>query len=99
VVSGRTVKLLDLTSGQETLSWTAPEEIGTLAWSPDGTMLATGAANSKGVVRIWNVAARKELLSFNYLVTPYSAYAPALAWSPDGHTLAVGGGLTAAELW
>src|SRR5439155_5205363 len=60
---------------------------------------ATGAANSLGVVRLWDVTTGKELLAFSYHVTLYSAYAPALAWSPDGHTLAVGGGLTAAELW
>jgi hypothetical protein len=99
IVNGRTVTLLDSTTGQELRSWNAPEQIVTLAWSPNSMKVATGPLDPNGVVRIWDATAGKELLSFTYATTPNSAYAPALAWSPDGKVLAVGDGLTAAQLW
>jgi len=57
-----------------------------LAFSPDGKRLAT--ADHAGTVRIWDVAARKEIRRIE-------ARANSVAFSPDGRTLAVAGSVMA----
>ena len=65
-----------------------------LAFSPDGTLLAS-AAEGEEVVRLWEVATGKELRRFGAASEPSSQTAPephavAFAFSPDGRCLAVG---------
>jgi WD40 repeat protein len=56
-----------------------------VAWSPDGKTLAT-LSSVKGVVKLWDVAHRKERATLQSdLGDSYS-----LAFTPDGKTLAVG---------
>ena len=61
-----------------------------VAFSPDGTMLATG--DEGGTARLWNVATGRQVRSLSTGGNVYS-----VAFSPDGKMLATGGG--AAELW
>ncbi len=65
-----------------------------VAFSPDGTMLAAGEGD--GVVQLWNVISRKEIGS---LFAENSNEIPSLAFSPDGKFLAGGNEQGMAQLW
>jgi WD40 repeat protein len=52
-----------------------------IAWSPDGSRLATTDDGDKGEVRVWEAQSGKQLQT-----QPWRS--AALAWSPDGKTLA-----------
>ena len=54
----------------------------TVAFSPDGTLLATGEA--RGEVRVWDVATGKPLL----VLPGHTAWVRSVAFSPDGTLLA-----------
>lgn len=58
--------------------------VGTLAWSPDGKILAQGGG---GFIKLWRVADRTLLRTINAVATVY--YVRQMAFAPDGQTLAV----------
>jgi WD40 repeat protein len=58
------------------------DAVNTIAFSPDGKMLASG--DCVGAIRLWDTATGKELATFNH--EPRRAWS--LAFSPDGKTLA-----------
>ncbi len=60
-------------------------EITTIAYSRDGTFLATG--NTVGEVRLWSTATHQQRL----LSPGHRGSVNTLAWSPDGQTLVSGG--------
>jgi WD40 repeat protein len=60
--------------------------VNAVAYSPDGTRLATASAD--GAVRIWHAESAMQLIPLR----GHRVYATSLAWSPDGATLASGGG-------
>src|SRR5439155_23004968 len=66
-----------------TFDMTLPDEYGfnqvTVAWSPDGTMLAAGAEETV----IWNMISGAELAHVNEKTF-------SLAWAPDSQSLAIG---------
>jgi WD40 repeat protein len=55
-----------------------------VAWSPDGTRLAT--ASWDGTARVWDPATGRELLAVNR----HASQVNSVAWSPDGTRLATG---------
>jgi WD40 repeat protein/predicted Ser/Thr protein kinase len=67
-------------------------EISSLAWSPDGTRVASSAAqitSDSGEIKIWDAATGRELFGLG----GRAGYGiSAVAWSPDGKRLASGGG-------
>jgi WD40 repeat protein len=64
-----------------------PEATLTLAFSPDGTTLAT--RSETGIVRVWDVAAGRERVTIRVDKGAISS----LAFSPDGKVLATGAGV------
>jgi predicted dehydrogenase len=61
-----------------------PDWVASVAFSPDGTLLATGSYEG---VRLWNVETQSDVATLPLK----SGFARALAFSPDGSLLAVGG--------
>ncbi|WP_013325407.1 NACHT domain-containing protein [Gloeothece verrucosa] len=64
-----------------------------VAFSADGKLLATG--DSHGVIRIWNTASRKELLT----LTGHQSWVYSVAFAPDSQTLASGSEDNTVKLW
>ncbi len=79
------ITILDLKTWQERTIHTPDEYLMDVAFSPDNTLLASAA--SSGVVRLWDVATRTELLVLR--AQPWQA-SNAIQFSPDGRWLAVG---------
>lgn len=66
--------------------------IWSLAWSPDGTRIASGGDDR--AVRIWQVASGKQVRKLEH-----RARVDVVAWSPDGRWLATGGDEQTISLW
>jgi WD40 repeat protein len=71
-------------------------QVDAMAFSPDGTMLATGDKDS--TTQVWNVAAATNTPSAALTYGSAGETPPSVALSPDGATLAVGTG-NAVQLW
>jgi WD40 repeat protein len=67
--------------------------ISAVAFSPDGTILATG--RQSGVVRLWDPVTGVVIRDFGGVAGGVAA----VAWSPDGSVLATGGGSGVVRLW
>jgi WD40 repeat protein len=65
----------------------------TLAYSPDGSILACGDA--AGSVHLWHIAKGELLLTLK----KHRGWVWSLAWSPDGRILATGGDDKTVKLW
>lgn len=65
--------------------WAAMGSVGAVAFSPDGSVLASG--DSDGRVRLWEVSTGREL----HRLSRHTDSVQSLAFSPDGQTLASGG--------
>src|SRR5262249_51005799 len=93
-------RIYNLDTGAELARWQPHgTEIHSLAFSPDGTKLATGGADF--VVKIWDVASKKELHSLAVREdkdkTAYFPTVHCLTFSPDGHSLF--GGSNESNMW
>lgn len=66
--------------------------IESVAWSPDGTYIASG--DGKGTIQVWN--ATTESLSFSI---KHANWVSAVAWSPDGKRLATGSHDQMVNIW
>ena len=66
-----------------------------MAFSPDGTTIASGSANYEYAIRLWDVASGLETASFD----GHERTVQSLAFSPDGTTLVSGSGDRTVRLW
>jgi RNA polymerase sigma factor (sigma-70 family) len=88
-----TVVIRDLRSGREVRRWATDQgPVRDLAFSPDGTLLASGADES---VRVWDVATGTERLPTEGHLGPVTA----VAVSPDGKRVASGSADRTVRLW
>ncbi|HVM47302.1 MAG TPA: protein kinase [Candidatus Acidoferrum sp.] len=81
----RDICVVDLRTGQE--RWRAPaakEMVVTLAFSPDGKILASSAGFSESDIRLWDVATGKQIGSLE----GHSSWVGGLVFWPDGKRLA-----------
>src|SRR5439155_22948726 len=88
--------LQDTTQGKPTPRVGPTGWVEALAFSPDGTLLASGwgKPGSPGVCQLWDVA-RRELRA----VLPTASALYSAAFAPDGRTLAVGSWDGSITLW
>jgi RNA polymerase sigma factor (sigma-70 family) len=88
LVPGNLVQFLDPADGREFGRWETPAD--TVAFSPDGKLLAAAGSSS---LAVWEVEARRERGRYAW---PDHTVVRCVAFSPDGQTLAIGGGQNAA---
>ncbi|MGI8807606.1 MAG: KGGVGR-motif variant AAA ATPase [Acidimicrobiales bacterium] len=87
-----TVRVVDLAAG-EVVAELFHSGAGAVAWSPDGTRLASGGDD--GTVRTWDPATGAEVARFE----GHGDWVQAVAWSPDGTRLASGGDDGTVRTW
>src|SRR5262249_39214099 len=99
-----TLRVWDVATGKERWNWSIPPaRVGGLAFSPDGTLLATvgqsrrgeGQKDVPGEVRLWDVATGREIRRWQ----GHDGRVDTVAFSPDGRTLATGGPDAVVYLW
>src|SRR5262249_33718168 len=92
--AGKTVRLLDVSTWQELVTFREhTEPVCSLAFAPDGKLLATG--DWGGTLRLWDVAQKRQVLSRRVDALVLGS----LAFSPDGSRLASGGGGGVVRFW
>ncbi|WP_020137133.1 helix-turn-helix domain-containing protein [Streptomyces sp. 351MFTsu5.1] len=93
--SDGTVRLWRTAERRQTAVLTAPGKVRSVAFSPDGRMLAAAVVGAAGgAVRVWDVAARRVVAGLTTDV-PLRA----VAYAPDGRTLASAGSDGTITLW
>jgi WD40 repeat protein len=81
------------TGTHPSLARKAVNQVYALAWSPNGTKLATGGKN--GVIQVWNTTIHTLLAT----AETHAGEMYALAWSPDGKYLATGSWDGTVQVW
>jgi RNA polymerase sigma factor (sigma-70 family) len=89
------VRLFDPSTGKATRTIRGHKDMAvSMAFSPDGKLLATGGSQNDNDVRLWDVATGKELRRIETGIGVH-----AVAFSPDGKLLASGQGEGRIVLW
>jgi WD40 repeat protein/serine/threonine protein kinase len=93
-ITGNVVNLWDANTGRKIRTFVGhTQPVHSVAFSPDGRWLASGAGNigasagTQGELKVWDLHSGRELFDLRAHLTVY-----ALAFSPDGRRLASGGG-------
>lgn len=71
------------------------EPISALAFSPDGSLLASGSGYSESTIKVWNAETGEAVASLG----GHSSWISALAFSPDGERLASASAEQTVRLW
>ncbi|HYV31986.1 MAG TPA: WD40 repeat domain-containing serine/threonine protein kinase, partial [Candidatus Binatia bacterium] len=81
------IRLWNLATREITTLATHPSSVGSIAFSPDGKLLAAASHNLGNILTVWNVDLRQAVWTTNTYVPPN-----AVAFTPDGKALVSGGG-------
>jgi WD40 repeat protein len=96
---GRTVRLLDVITGEEVATLRADDPISSIAFSPDGTRLATGELmpiDTQGpYITLWDTTTGQEIIRW----LAHEEWLNSVAFSPDGTRLASGSDDGTVKLW
>jgi len=79
--------------GDKLLTLTHSDVVSSVAWSPDGTKIAT--ASYDRTARVWSSSSGSTLLT----LTGHSTYVTSVAWSPDGTKIATASYDRTARVW
>jgi sugar lactone lactonase YvrE len=86
--NGGEITLWDTANNQKLHTFNMPGFVNSMAFSPDGQILAAGdSKGGEGVVRLWDVASGREVRNLSAL-----RYVGSVAFSPDGQMLSMGTG-------
>jgi WD40 repeat protein len=97
VAPDETLRLVELPTGKERWSAKTENDLFTaLAFSPDGTVLATADGYANASIRFWDVGSGKQL---GPPLTNHAVWAGALVFWPDGKTLASASADQTIRLW
>ncbi|MER9134745.1 TIR domain-containing protein [Mesorhizobium sp. M0830] len=91
--SGATVRLWEVATGAESLLEGHGAAVATVAFSPDGTRLATGSDDQ--TARVWDVATGEEIA----ILRGHRSWVKTVAFSPRGTCLATGSRGGTARIW
>jgi hypothetical protein len=91
---GETVKLFDITNGNEIRTMPVGGSVNVIAFSPDGKTIAS-SGSSLGSVIIWDAQTGEKLKT----LSGHTSFLTALAFSPDSQTLASGSWDKTIMLW
>ena len=83
--SGNKILLWDVNTRKQLNNFDAVKDIAALAFSPDGTMLASGGED--GLIQVWNLVPTPQIQT---TFTGHQGSINVLMFSPDGKTLASG---------
>src|SRR5205085_3494273 len=87
------VTVWEVATGKEVRSFAGhAERVGTVAWSPDGRMLATGSGDR--TLRLWEVASGAERAKF-----AHGGWVRSVAFSPDGRHVAAASPAAPCYVW
>ena len=93
-----TIKLWDISSKDNIATIEAKNSrygwVYSIAFSPDGSLLASGQGNGDSTVKLWDVATRRNIATFGHIYSVTS-----VAFSPDGTILASGSWDETVKLW
>jgi WD40 repeat protein/energy-coupling factor transporter ATP-binding protein EcfA2 len=73
------------------------QQINSVAFSPDGKILAGGSSN--GLIRLWNLSRPDQPIPIGSVLNSHDGGVQSIAFSPDGDTLASGNEDDNIELW
>ena len=95
-MNSQRVRVIDLRNGKELWHTAAPKQyITTLAFSPDGKMLATAAGFNESDIHLWNVATGKEIGT----LAGHGGFVSSIVFWPDGKKLASSSGDKTIRIW
>ena len=73
--------------------------VGSLAWSPDSSSIATGDYNDDDSVRIWDTSTGRNIQVFPGVPDTPGNPVNTVAWSPDGKFIAAGYDGDQVKIW
>lgn len=93
---GSQIAIWDVAGRRKVHSWPAHTDyVYSVAWSPDGATIASGAGGADRRLRIWDAASGEAVLN----LTGHTSSVWSLAWSPDSNLLASASADRTIRLW